>query len=328
MKGLDISFSMPSQQWWEDRRAEGFEVMVQNLWTGGFASNEGIKRVAATNLRRARLAGFKVTAYVNASPPDWWSLKIQMDNIKANAGAEWANIKDIVIDVEIPRITMARVMELANRLEDAGKNADVLYTAYWFWTGHMGNNKEVAWRRFKLWNADYDGDPTIDWPRPFGPWKLDDLIGKQYAGTTYVSERDGRKQAIDLSTFKDSWLVEKQLPLPEPEPPVKEELMGKILDLATAFGKSIEAEVAKAMKLPLPIKGDTGATGKTGATGPAGPAGGGMAQRTYTVKSGDSLGTIAGKYSGVTWQQIYEANKAVIGSNPNLIQPGMVLVIP
>ncbi|KKL70536.1 hypothetical protein LCGC14_1885510, partial [marine sediment metagenome] len=31
---------------------------------------------------------------------------------------------------------------------------------------------------------------------------------------------------------------------------------------------------------------------------------------------------------GVTWQQIYAANKAVIGADPNLIQPGMVLVIP
>ena len=55
MKGLDISFSEPSAQWWQDRRAEGYEAMVQNLWTGGFASNEGIKAVAANNLRRARL---------------------------------------------------------------------------------------------------------------------------------------------------------------------------------------------------------------------------------------------------------------------------------
>ncbi|KKM96186.1 hypothetical protein LCGC14_1180540, partial [marine sediment metagenome] len=34
------------------------------------------------------------------------------------------------------------------------------------------------------------------------------------------------------------------------------------------------------------------------------------------------------KYSGVTWQQIYDANRSVIGSDPNLIQSGMVLVIP
>lgn len=220
MKGLDISFSMPSQQWWEDRRAEGFEAMVQNLWTGGFASNDGIKAVAATNLRRARLADYKVAAYVNASPPDWWSIQIQMDNIRTNAGAEWNNLKEMAVDMEIPRTTKARVFELADALRIEGKNVDVLYTAHWFWTGHMGNSKDIAWRRFKLWNADYDGDPTIDFPRPYGPWTKAEH--KQYAGTTYINERDGRRQAIDLNTFNDSWLVEAAPPL---KPPVEEDDM-------------------------------------------------------------------------------------------------------
>ena len=317
MKGLDIAFSEPSQQWWEDRRSEGFEVMVQNLWTGGFASNDGIKAVASNNLRRARLAGYKVAAYANASPPDWWPLKIQMDNIKANAGGEWVNIKDVVIDVEIPRTNMARVFELADALYLENKNVDVLYSAYWFWSGHMGNDKNPRWLRFKLWNADYDGDSTIDFPRPYGPWT--EVEHKQYKGTTYIEG-----QAIDLNTFNDLWLSEVQPPIPEepiPVPPIEEDLMGKILDLATAFGKAIEAEVAKAMKLPVPIKGDKGDTGATGGTITT-PA------RTHTVRSGDSLGTIANKFSGVTWQQIYEANKVLIGSNPDLIHPGQVLVIP
>jgi nucleoid-associated protein YgaU len=50
----------------------------------------------------------------------------------------------------------------------------------------------------------------------------------------------------------------------------------------------------------------------------------------WTVKSGDSLSKIAkdvyddaGKY-----MKIYEANKATIGSNPNLIKPGQKLVLP
>jgi len=50
----------------------------------------------------------------------------------------------------------------------------------------------------------------------------------------------------------------------------------------------------------------------------------------WTVKSGDSLSRIAkdvyddaGKYS-----KIYEANKATIGDNPNLIKPGQKLVLP
>lgn len=51
---------------------------------------------------------------------------------------------------------------------------------------------------------------------------------------------------------------------------------------------------------------------------------------SYTVVKGDSLWKIAGKYygSGAKWPAIYEANKSVVGGNPNLIYPGQVLVIP
>lgn len=52
--------------------------------------------------------------------------------------------------------------------------------------------------------------------------------------------------------------------------------------------------------------------------------------QTYTVKSGDCLWNIAKKYygSGAQYKKIYEANKKIIGSNPNLIYPGQVLTIP
>jgi LysM repeat protein len=52
--------------------------------------------------------------------------------------------------------------------------------------------------------------------------------------------------------------------------------------------------------------------------------------KTYTVKKGDSLWKIAKNVygDGSKWRQIYEANKKVIGKNPNLIYPGQKLVIP
>ena len=49
--------------------------------------------------------------------------------------------------------------------------------------------------------------------------------------------------------------------------------------------------------------------------------------KTYTVVSGDTLSGIAAKY-GISWQTLYNANKGVVGSNPNLIRPGEVLTIP
>lgn len=52
--------------------------------------------------------------------------------------------------------------------------------------------------------------------------------------------------------------------------------------------------------------------------------------RTYTVKSGDCLWNIAKKYygNGAQYTKIYNANRGVIGGNPNLIYPGQVLTIP
>lgn len=46
--------------------------------------------------------------------------------------------------------------------------------------------------------------------------------------------------------------------------------------------------------------------------------------QTYTVKSGDSLS----KVFGANWRKVYEANRKVIGNNPNVIKIGQKLVIP
>ena len=52
--------------------------------------------------------------------------------------------------------------------------------------------------------------------------------------------------------------------------------------------------------------------------------------RTYVVQKGDCLWNIAKKFygNGNKWPTIYEANKSVIGKNPNLIYPGQKYVIP
>jgi nucleoid-associated protein YgaU len=54
------------------------------------------------------------------------------------------------------------------------------------------------------------------------------------------------------------------------------------------------------------------------------------ATKTHTVDKGESLWAIAEHElgDGKRWKEIYEANKDVIGANPDLIQPGMELKIP
>lgn len=48
---------------------------------------------------------------------------------------------------------------------------------------------------------------------------------------------------------------------------------------------------------------------------------------TYEVKAGDNLSKIAKKYSGISWKDIFEANKDKL-SDPDKIFPGQVLTIP
>ena len=52
--------------------------------------------------------------------------------------------------------------------------------------------------------------------------------------------------------------------------------------------------------------------------------------RTYTVVSGDCLWNITKKYTGdgSRWRELYDLNKAVLGSNPNLIYPNQTLTLP
>lgn len=51
-----------------------------------------------------------------------------------------------------------------------------------------------------------------------------------------------------------------------------------------------------------------------------------ISPKTYVVKKGDTLSSIASKYN-IKWQDLYNKNKSIIGSNPNKIYPGQILNI-
>ena len=77
-------------------------------------------------------------------------------------------------------------------------------------------------------------------------------------------------------------------------------------------------------KKPVEPAKPAGTTDFFGAAKPAGTEG------TYTVVSGDSLSKIAKHHYGdaAKWHQLYEANKGIIGSNPDKIEIGQVLTLP
>lgn len=53
-------------------------------------------------------------------------------------------------------------------------------------------------------------------------------------------------------------------------------------------------------------------------------------KRMYTVKPGDSLSAIARRELGneARWRELYAMNRTVVGPNPDMILPGMVLTLP
>jgi nucleoid-associated protein YgaU len=48
---------------------------------------------------------------------------------------------------------------------------------------------------------------------------------------------------------------------------------------------------------------------------------------TITIKAGDTLGSLARQH-GLSWKVLYEANRQVVGGNPNMVRPGIVLTLP
>jgi nucleoid-associated protein YgaU len=79
-----------------------------------------------------------------------------------------------------------------------------------------------------------------------------------------------------------------------------------------------------------PIFDFSDVSGGSSSTAPTPPLEQPPPRRTHTVVKGDTLSKIAKVYYGSfkNWRAIYEANVDVIGKNPDLIQPGQVLVIP
>lgn len=89
--------------------------------------------------------------------------------------------------------------------------------------------------------------------------------------------------------------------------------------IKTDFGNSLKISTSSA-KTSKATKTSTSVSSSSKAS---------TAQRTYTVKKGDNLWKIARQYygKGSLYTKIYEANKNKI-SNPSLIYPGQVFVIP
>ncbi|MGW7100145.1 LysM peptidoglycan-binding domain-containing protein [Streptomyces sp. NPDC054838] len=136
------------------------------------------------------------------------------------------------------------------------------------------------------------------------------------------SDKKRREEAAEKAKEQ----VEQQAPAKSAGP---NDMGGKYTDAASAT----RAAAAPAPPKPAPghVQHKTPTPGSAAHKAvPAAPKPPSEAQRTYIVKAGDSLSAIARRELGNEgrWRELYAMNKSVVGPNPDLIRPGMVLMLP
>ena len=101
--------------------------------------------------------------------------------------------------------------------------------------------------------------------------------------------------------------------------------------LMTGNCKGVEKVVADGLTSPAPAPTPPGEPAQADAAAPAAaPSPAEEKVEFYEIKRGDSLSLIAKHFYGdpMQYPRIYEANRAVIGDNPDLIFPGQKIRIP
>ena len=202
MLALDISFSASkvTPEWCAARLAEGYELLWVDAWTGK-QSPQGVEQA----LRYWREAGGYIGAY--GCIHDGRPAAQHYASAKAAIGNEWPYLSFFAIDCEIDFCSPSAVLAVAGYVErDGGR--PVVYSAYWFWAGHMGNPTDCA--SLPLIDASYGIEPSLTMYRPYGGWST--CVGHQYQNTTDLGGID-----VDISLFDDAW-VQAEHPVPTPVP--------------------------------------------------------------------------------------------------------------
>lgn len=188
--GLDLSFAKPPAWWWQARRAEGYEIVFQDVWTGGYTL-----RNAEENLRLAREAGFLTGIYICLS--DWMWPNHQMDMGIQSIGPEFEHVSCIALDLELPLTNPELyIQEALTYLWSFGKPI-IIYSATWAYEKYF-HGVQAGFNQYPLWYANYNG--LIDIQRPY--WAGHDVIAHQFAGTTDLDGHD-----VDLNVFDSNWIA-------------------------------------------------------------------------------------------------------------------------
>lgn len=327
---IDISAwqGRPDPAWFQLVAGAGYKRAIPQAWGSG-PGGSGPSPHCEYQLKHFRERGLATDIYA-VIPSDHSTTRTDalIEAAVGAAGREFEHVEFIWIDIEgrglLHADPMARLMDAYENALQTGKQVGV-YTNEAGWVGRLGDiNLAMPVNPLPiLWEAQYVFSsgrapaipPDLDWFfAPFAGWTERAML--QYAGTVPTFGVGADRNVFDLSRFR----VAPVPPPAPPTPPQEEELtMSQYTELKAALAAqqttlnsldgrldATEADVAALKRrAPTPTPG-----------------------RTYTVKAGDTLSGIAAKFPGVAWRAIYDANRAVIGADPDMIRPGQVLTIP
>ncbi len=189
---VDASFDHLTLIEAECLKTAGTPLYIQCLWTSTVAP---LTRVES--LRNALKAGLPIAAYASLNHHNSGSHHIR----KARNGVPqdiWDKLLFVAVDIELRGITIQQITEAVNEVERLGRRA-IIYTNRNSWLNYVipSNDGTLARRGILLWNALWDLQPDIDFPRlPFGGWSPSQVIGEQWSGGTMVCH-----QFVDRNTF-------------------------------------------------------------------------------------------------------------------------------
>jgi hypothetical protein len=226
LNALDLSFDAVkvTPAWARARLAEGWELLIVNLWTGNTVP-DGVQKA----LQTWREAGGLTAAYVVVH--DNVTAQACVARARAAAGDEWAPLTFVAIDVELDPTTIATIRTAYDQVQELGQRP-AIYTGRWFWTSRLNDTTEFATR--PLWDASYGVTPALEAPG-YGGWTA--RIGHQYQGTTTL---DG--VAVDLNLFDGDWVrqgVQHPTPPPTPPPPTPAEEWQNVIDVVHGWSRQL-----------------------------------------------------------------------------------------
>jgi len=307
-KGIDVSKWQRNIDFRKVKN-DGIDFVIIRIGYGKYESQKDL--YFEKNYEEARKAGLPVGVYHYS-----YATSIEDAKLEAACVLCWLNKRklDLPVYFDIEDKCQSKLSKklltdickaFCNRIEAAGYWAGIYANKHW--SNNLINGTELG-KRYTYWVAQYNKRCTYN--GPYDIW--------QYSSSGKVNGISGN---VDMNyMYHDlisavSGKQENNINKKSSNEIAKEVLVGKWGNGQERKNKLTEAGYNYS-EIQAIVNKLTNTPSKVNTT----------SQTTYIVKRGDTLSSIAKKYS-TTWQNIYANNKSIIGNNPNIIKVGQKLII-